>query len=610
VSELLRRWLGGGLLVAGLACTGAEPEPGAPAVPAAPPPPGGVAQPLRAPPPVSGGTLLVTREGRLAVAADADRDLLWRVELATWKAQAPVVLAPGDEPGRLVEDGAGRVHVLARRAGALLSVDVARGVLLSRRPVCPAPRGLAYAPAADLLHVACAGGELVSLPAAGGPAVRTLQLAPDLRDVVTDADGLWVSRFRSAQLLRLDAAGQVVAHARPAPLFPVGEPGSPAHVAFEPGVSARLVQDPQGGVALLHQVASTATLPVQPVPGGRAPYAGLEPASGEPTCGDGVVHSALYQHGAAGVRGRDLQVALGVLPGDLAFAPDGAFVAAASAGSRRVLVGSRAWLGARAQGDCALPAERSFTLYAQPVAVAFGPAGTLLVQTREPVGLVRLLGTPEYQALTLGERLTGDPGHRRFHEPAPSGLSCASCHPEGTQDGRVWQLEGLGARRTPPLGGGLAATAPFHWDGALGSLSATLDDTLVVRMGVPLPSGEDVDALARWLETLPAEPGLAARDAEAAARGETLFHSAALGCSGCHAGPRRVQAVSADIGTGGLFQAPPLQGLILRAPFLHDGCAASLEDLFGGCAGGEAHGRVGALDAAAQAELRAYLETL
>jgi hypothetical protein len=174
----------------------------------------------------------------------------------------------------------------------------------------------------------------------------------------------------------------------------------------------------------------------------------------------------------------------------------------------------------------------------------------------------------------------------------------------------VWQLEALGARRTPPLGGGLAATAPFHWDGMVPDVTAALSDTLVVRMGVPVPPAEAVDALARWLETLPAEPHGPLADGAALVRGQALFESAALGCSGCHAGARRLLATSVDIGTGGAFQAPPLQGLAVRAPFLHDGCAATLEDVFGACAGGEAHGRLGTLEAAARADLRAYLESL
>ena len=74
------------------------------------------------------------------------------------------------------------------------------------RPVL-IPRGVAYDPASDLVHVACMGGELVSFPAAGGAATRTLQLPRDLRDVVVDGNTLLVSQFRSAQVLVVDGNG-------------------------------------------------------------------------------------------------------------------------------------------------------------------------------------------------------------------------------------------------------------------------------------------------------------------------------------------------------------------------------------------------------------------
>src|SRR5688500_15794428 len=73
--------------------------------------------------PVSGGTLLVTRD-RIAVAADPDRDQVFIANLAGDKKARAVALQPGDEPGRAVEDDAGRVHVAARSAGAVVSIDL------------------------------------------------------------------------------------------------------------------------------------------------------------------------------------------------------------------------------------------------------------------------------------------------------------------------------------------------------------------------------------------------------------------------------------------------------------------------------------------------------
>ncbi|WP_437923740.1 hypothetical protein WMF37_32605 [Sorangium sp. So ce291] len=116
------------------------------------------------PPPISGGTLLIARDGHTAVAADPDRDGVWVFDTDGGEPRA-IPLERGDEPGRVVEDGAGRVHVALRRAGELATIDVGAAKVLDRRAVCPAPRGLAYDASLDAIHVACAGGELVTLPA-------------------------------------------------------------------------------------------------------------------------------------------------------------------------------------------------------------------------------------------------------------------------------------------------------------------------------------------------------------------------------------------------------------------------------------------------------------
>ena len=164
-------------------------------------------------PPISGGTLLILHDHSTAVAADSDRDRVMIVDVPT-RAVHAVALSAHDEPGRLVEDAAGRVHVALRSGGAVVTLDPVARVILARRAVCSAPRGLVYQPETDSIHVACAGGELVTLPAGGGDATRVLHLERDLRDVVLDGNRLLVSRFRSAQLLVVDAGG--IKRARPA----------------------------------------------------------------------------------------------------------------------------------------------------------------------------------------------------------------------------------------------------------------------------------------------------------------------------------------------------------------------------------------------------------
>src|SRR5437764_547953 len=55
------------------------------------------------PPPISGGTLVVGRDGVTAVAADPDRDRIYIVDLSTKHLVADLALQAGDEPGRITE---------------------------------------------------------------------------------------------------------------------------------------------------------------------------------------------------------------------------------------------------------------------------------------------------------------------------------------------------------------------------------------------------------------------------------------------------------------------------------------------------------------------------
>ena len=203
-----------------------------------------------APPAISGGTLRVTADGSTAIAADPDRDQVYIVDLIKRSVLFTVALLHGDEPGRVVLDALGRAHVALRRGGALVTIAPSTGAILSRRDVCAAPRGVAYDAANDLVHVACADGQLVSLPAAGGPATRTVQLDPDLRDVVVEHGQLHVTRFRSAELLTLDATGAVATRTVP-PSFRA--PSTRNSSLFTASVAWRSMANPSGGVVMLHQ---------------------------------------------------------------------------------------------------------------------------------------------------------------------------------------------------------------------------------------------------------------------------------------------------------------------------------------------------------------------
>src|SRR6266542_1429396 len=64
--------------------------------------------------PITGGTMLVTRDDARAVVADPDRDRIVVLDLTTEQIANVFELAPGSQPGRVVEDGTGRIHVALR----------------------------------------------------------------------------------------------------------------------------------------------------------------------------------------------------------------------------------------------------------------------------------------------------------------------------------------------------------------------------------------------------------------------------------------------------------------------------------------------------------------
>ncbi|HEY2900784.1 MAG TPA: c-type cytochrome [Polyangia bacterium] len=583
------------------------------------PPPGGsgftpqipqtVVHQTTAVPPLTGGTLLALSDGNTVVASDPERDQMYVVDLTTNALRATLALQPGDEPGRLVEDGAGLVHVALRRGGAVVSIDPAKGTLGVRRAVCSAPRGIAFEAATGLLHVACVGGELVSLPAAGGAPTRTLALPTDLRDVVVASGGkLMVSTFRSATVLVVDSKGAVSTQLQPTSGVKTSLLGMPQHRS--PAVAWRMqsMGAGQDSIVMLHQ--SDVDDVIDPANGG---YAGLKGcgAIAEP----GV--TVLSVGGTAPpVAASLMMVSLAI---DLAVSPDLTKVALAvpgnasvpnTAGVVEVLLDQiNGSFNAGNNDTCinAAPPTGITPPGGEVIAVTYTKSGVLLAQTREPETLWR---ADNGVAIGLATNARTDTGHLIFHVNAGGGLACASCHPEGGEDGRVWDFACIGARRTQSIRGSISATAPFHWDGSEPDFSHLMDDVFVARMSGPMLSADQKQALQNWVDTIPALPAVAGLDASAVARGKTVFNDQSVACASCHAGALLTNNSTVDVGTGGMLQVPSLRGVAWRAPYMHNGCAPTLADRFGSCGGGDKHGVTSSLSTAQMNDLLTYLQSL
>ncbi len=612
------------------------------------------------PPPISGGTLLILRDGHTAIASDPDRDRIYVADLAAQTVRATVMLAPRSEPGRAVEDGSGRVHVALRGAGQIATIDPADGRVLARRALCPAPRGLAWDGSRQLLHVACAGGELLSIGPMDAAASRAMRLDHDLRDVVVRGDKLLVSTFRSAELLLVGAQGVEKR------LRPNSARAASQQVSKESGsgmasaaVAWRMVPAPGGQALVVHQRGVDDPVGTEPnaYGSGRSCAGVVETAVSEV---DGSGEQMAVQSGGA--------LAEAVVPVDMAVAPDGqqvAVVAAGNAGTEQQLMfydlaavtappppeqpcvpggppappspgkemdggvadagpagpdagaptdpdagdpGKAMLAFALASGDHLPPPAAYRPPNGEVIAVAFDPAGNVVVQSREPAMLQVL--TQRLAPIVLSYESRADQGHRLFHSATPGKLACASCHPEGGEDGRVWRFVGHGSRRTQSLRGGIMDTAPFHWSGDQPTLDHLMADVFQGRMGGGPVDRSKVTALGRWLDQVPTIAPSPPRDPAMLERGRALFERGDLACATCHRGPDFTMATSFDVGTGAAFQVPQLHDLAFRAPFLHDGCAATLVERFTKCGGGDRHGLTSKLSGSEIDDLVAYLESL
>jgi cytochrome c553 len=580
------------------------------------------------PPPISGGTLLVTNDGTTAVMSDPDRDAIYVVDVVGMGLRATIPLKPGDQPGRLVQDGEGRVHVALRGSGALVTIDPGNGAVLARRSVCPAPRGVAWDATSDGLWVACATGELVQLPSMG-EATRSIKVARDMRDVLVQNGTLMISTFRSAQLLQVSPVdGKIMGQPHPV--------GSPAP-NFQPHVAWRTVAAPSGRILTIHQAESTDSISTQ-VPGGYGggggpvgfafgfdDDAGLPPlgaiddtgdagvifvGSGIPLvpvttpAGSSIVMSALTWSDANGNAMTSRQVS-GVLPVDVAVSADGT-VAGVTPGNA-FTPGLSDFFVIPSEGN---GPETDFSLSedAQPIAVAFDGMGRIVMQSRNPATLwVVPTNGGVVATVRLAVATRDDTGHDVFHTQAGAQIACASCHPEGGDDGHVWILDSE-QRRTPSLRGTIVGTAPYHWPGDQPDMPTLVTNVYTTRMAGALLPSDEMGALTGWVESIPAPPAPAWVDKDAAAKGQALF--ASTGCATCHAGGKLTNNQTVDVGTGGKFQVPPLIGVGWRAPLLHSGCATTIEDRFSSSCSTAAHGDVSKLSATDIANLSAFLETL
>ncbi len=271
--------------------------------------------------------------------------------------------------------------------------------------------------------------------------------------------------------------------------------------------------------------------------------------------------------------------------------------------------------------DCGAP---SGIALAQDEATAYvfcratGTLAAVALRDGEPhgrddrVALMPLAEDPLDARAALGRRLFYDAVDNRMS----FGFGCAGCHPEGRDDGHVWQELPTGVmrafpetqpwtttrvrgepRQTPMLAGRVDHQGPFGWRGQSASLEERIARGFAMHHWYPFgwvdrQGRERAEALAAFLRRglVPPPARRAPLDATEA-RGQALFDDATAGCASCHmpaGGFSDQRVVSLDLrapsarylGTEpARFRTPSLSFVAGTPPYLHDGSAPSLDAL-------------------------------
>src|ERR1017187_5463546 len=212
-------------------------------------------------------------------------------------------------------------------------------------------------------------------------------------------------------------------------------------------------------------------------------------------------------------------------------------------------------------------------------------------------------------------------------------IGCANCHIDSTFDGLNWDLEPDGFGRdivdNRPIED-VKDTEPYKWNGG----NPNLPTECGPRTEKYFWRAENYDDLTLtdlvvYIRSLPPRPNrwrLAGYElTPAQERGKAIFERAVdkFGnpiaeknrCSYCHSGPKGTSQKSFEVGTKkatdnpGLLDTPQLTNIAMTGPYLHDGSAPTLEEIWTVFNPEDKHGRTNDLTKDELNDLIEYLRT-
>jgi YVTN family beta-propeller protein len=251
-------------------------------------------------------------------------------------------------------------------------------------------------------------------------------------------------------------------------------------------------------------------------------------------------------------------------------------------------------------------------------------------ETLETVETLDLEGPSRITVARKGRRIFNNSGGTFQHQYA-----CYTCHPDAHEDGLVYNMAGK------DMGRNLANTQtlrdigdipPYKWNGKNSSIykqDGMRFSTILTR--TEAFDYDQLDALVAYIVTgIKNPPNLRYNPkgelTEAQKRGKKLFYRThdnfgneipeGNRCVTCHPPPNFTNKQMADVGTLAetddpmLFDAPQLNNVYESAPYLHDGRAATLEEIWTKYGGADLHGVANDMMKAQLNDLVEYLKSL
>jgi YVTN family beta-propeller protein len=281
---------------------------------------------------------------------------------------------------------------------------------------------------------------------------------------------------------------------------------------------------------------------------------------------------------------------------------------------------------------------------ANPKGMAVSPEGKLLyvaeqledriavfnTSSLETVGTIDLGGPDRITVARQGRRLFSNAGHTFQNQ-----FSCYTCHPDFHEDGLVYNMAskdmGRNLTNTQSLRD-IGDTAPYKWNGK----NATVYKQDGIRFSTVLTRTEqfsykDLDAIASYITrgihyppNIQNHPGQELTESQL--RGKTIFERSVDfkgnsipengRCITCHPAPFYTNRQMFDVGTLASsddsikFDTPHLNNIFASAPYLHDGRAETLEEIWTKYGKEDKHGVVNDLSKEQLNDLIDYLKSL